>query len=155
MLWRRKETDKKLPEEHTENRIAKSQKYYRVLFIGSKKSGSKTTLISKYSGTNGSPAYKELPRKDNTILELWDDPIDKLRDFDCIVIGFDITDRKSYNTLLDPYRKLLKENPHIAKIIIGNKSDLSRDRKVTQDEGHILADYVGACGYFEGNNSTF
>lgn len=157
MFWRRKEKgeDKKLADDNPVNRSAKNQIYFKVAFTGSRKSGSKTSLISKYAETSGCPAYKEVTSSwRKVILELWDDPNKKVEDIDCIVIGFDITDRSSYNKALNSCTNLLKDNPKAVRVAIGNKSDLAADRQVSEAEGYILADYANGSDYFEGKQNS-
>ena len=146
MFWKRKE-------EHEEtNTVAPQQRYYKVALIGSKGSGSKTSLIRKCTGSNGVPAYKELMVRGNKIiLELWDSPRNKETKVDAIMIGYDITSRESYNTALDAWDSLLKRNSNAVKMVIGNKLDLASNREVSACEGDVLADFVGTTLFHEGS----
>ena len=133
---------------------AKAQKYLRFLFIGSEGSGTKTSFIEKFTGTKGNPVYKEvLVCGTSFILELWDSPDESVSDADCIVIGYDITDRDSYNNALYGSERIFKRNSSALKVVIGNKLDLADDRKVSVSEGRILADAANASAYYEGTKS--
>lgn len=158
MFWRRKEKGegKKIADDNPVNTIANNQLYFKVVFVGSRKSGSKTSFIKKCAETSGCPAYKELVSDgQKVILELWDDLNKKVDNIDCIAIGFDITDRSSYNKVLNSYASFLKENPSAVKVVIGNKSDLAAERQVSIPEGYILADYAKGSEYFEGKHIPF
>lgn len=134
-----------------ENEAASKQRYYKVLFVGYKQSGAKTTFIRKYTGTRGVPAYKELRVQNmDIIFELWDDPDTFVKDADGIVIGYDITDRKSYNMALESCRSLVERNSRAVIMVLGNKVDLESERKVSTKEGEILADYINASNFNEG-----
>lgn len=134
-----------------ENEAAKAQRYFKVLFVGYKGTGAKTNFITKYTGTKGVPAYKELLIGDKSvILELWDNPEVTVKDADGIVIGYDITSRTSYNMALNSCRELLERNPRALKMVIGNKSDLEDRRQVSIAECSILSDFAQTENYYEG-----
>ena len=151
-----KEDDNSDSDSDNENEIAKTQRYFKVLFVGCEGTGAKTSFITKYTGTKGIPAYKELLVGDkNVILELWDNPSSAVRDADGIVIGYDITSRSSYNMALNYCRVLLEQNPRALKMVIGNKADLKDKRQVSTAECFILGDYAQAEDYYEGTSFLF
>lgn len=61
---------------------------------------------------------------------------------DCILLVYDITDRDSFEQISDHYIKEIEKNckKDIQVILLGNKSDLQNQRKVSQEEGATLAD---------------
>ncbi len=66
---------------------------------------------------------------------------------DCCLLVYDITNRKSFQECKDYYNKNLIERckKNIKVILLGNKSDLEDQRKVSSDEGAALAlenDYI-------------
>lgn len=151
------EEEKEEREEVEEEEAGVSTKYqyhFRILFVGGKCSGTKTSFIRKYTGTEGRPAYKELSLRGNKILaELYDRTCEDPNNLDAIVVGYDITDKVSYNTAIRDYRSYLDMNKSAIKMVIGNKLDLSSERQVSQREGLILADVVDTTLFYEGNNS--
>ena len=130
---------------------AKAQRYLRFLFIGSEGSGTKTSFVEKLAGAKGNPVYKEVfVRETNFVLELWDSPDESVNDADCVVIGYDLTDRDPYNSALYGSEGVFKRNPNALRVVIGNKLDLVGDRKVSVSEGRILTDVANASVYCEG-----
>ena len=66
---------------------------------------------------------------------------------DCCLLMYDITSRDSFEKIEDYYIGNIKSNcrKNIKVILLGNKTDLEEDRKVSQDEGKNLAkdnDYI-------------
>ena len=66
---------------------------------------------------------------------------------DCCLLMYDITSRDSFEKIEDYYIGNIKANcrKDIKVILLGNKTDLEEDRKVSQDEGKNLAkdnDYI-------------
>ena len=66
---------------------------------------------------------------------------------DCCLLMYDITSRDSFEKIEDYYIGNIKSNcrKDIKVILLGNKTDLEEDRKVSQDEGKNLAkdnDYI-------------
>ena len=133
---------------------------YKVCFIGSSGIGAKTSLINAIIGEpfnhntmstmNSSYAIKkiELENKKAIELELWDTigqekyrSLTKifLANTDCFVLGFDITNKSSFDDVKDWY-SLAKESVN-AKLmyLIGNKIDLFDRQQVTEDEAKKLA----------------
>ena len=152
MFWKRKDESKEEGGDSSlVNKSAEAQRYLKVVFVGSRGSGTKTSFIEKYSGTNGYPAYKEMTwLGKRLILELWDDSDGSTTDADAIVFGYDITSRKSYNVAMDYRQPLIEKNPDAVKMVIGNKLDLAEKRTVSTNEGRILADVVHAACFHEG-----
>jgi len=67
------------------------------------------------------------------------------RDSNGAILVYDITDRDSFDRVqnwVKELRKMLGEG--IALVIVGNKCDLERQRKVTQEEAEAYAKTVGA-----------
>jgi len=66
---------------------------------------------------------------------------------DCCLLMYDITSRDSFEKIEDYYIGNIKSycRKDIKVILLGNKTDLEEDRKVSQDEGKNLAkdnDYI-------------
>jgi len=61
-----------------------------------------------------------------------------------VMVVYDITDAESFNKVNDWLIEIEKNAPNaVYKILIGNKSDLLDDRKITYDQGKDLADTYG------------
>ena len=133
---------------------------YKVCFIGEAGIGAKTSLIKSILDKNydlnsmniclPSNCIKKIELEKNKIieLELWDTPgqetyrsLDKLllKNSDCVVIGFDVTNRRSFEEI-DFWYSMAKDITN-AKLmyLIGCKIDLFDRREVTENEAKNLA----------------
>lgn len=63
------------------------------------------------------------------------------RDADCCLLVYDITSEKSFEKIKDYYVGEIKANCKNIKnvVLLGNKSDLEEQRKISEDEGVKLA----------------
>ena len=63
------------------------------------------------------------------------------RQADCCLLVYDITSRESFQRIKKYYIKKIKENCNNIKkvVLLGNKSDLKLERKVSVEEGSNLA----------------
>ena len=151
------------------NKIKTAKKNeYKICFVGSCGCGAKTSLICAMLGekfeermmTSGSSyalASIEFNNK-NIALNLWDTCGSKtyrqlskiaLKDCDCVVIGFTVTNNSSFQEVREWYN-LAKENCD-AKLmyLIGNQIDLFKDkREVNEEEARNLAKELN-LRYFE------
>ena len=66
---------------------------------------------------------------------------------DCCVLVYDITNKKSFDECKNYYKKEIKENckKNIKVILVGNKTDLENQRKISNKEG---ADFAKENGYY-------
>ena len=72
----------------------------------------------------------------------------------CAIITYDITNRQSFNNLIDwidDCRNLSPKTIYI--VLVGNKSDLENERKVSTEEGKELAEKYGFI-FFETSAKT-
>ncbi len=61
-----------------------------------------------------------------------------------VMVVYDITDSESFNKVNDWLIEIEKNAPNaVYKILIGNKSDMLEERKITFDQGKELADTYG------------
>ena len=60
---------------------------------------------------------------------------------DCVLLVYDITNRNSFEAIKKHYVNEIKNNckEHIKVILLGNKTDLEKKRKIRQKEGVALA----------------
>ena len=60
---------------------------------------------------------------------------------DCCVLVYDITNLQSFEECKNYYKKEINDNckKNIKVILVGNKTDLEKDRKVSQEQGAIFA----------------
>ena len=63
---------------------------------------------------------------------------------------YDITSLESFNKINEWFNKLPKKDQYFSIILVGNKSDLEKDRRVSKDEGMQLAKKFNA-EFFETN----
>ena len=66
---------------------------------------------------------------------------------DCCVLVYDITDLDSFEECQNYYKNEIKNNckNDIKVILVGNKTDLEKDRKISKEKGAELAEQ---CGYY-------
>ncbi len=65
------------------------------------------------------------------------------------MIAFDVTDKNSFDQIGSWVESVTKNaNDKIVKILVGNKCDLDHERKVSKEEGEMLARQFG-LKYFE------
>ena len=66
---------------------------------------------------------------------------------DCCVLVYDITDLDSFEECQNYYKNEIKNNckNDIKVILVGNKKDLEKDRKISKEKGAELAEQ---CGYY-------
>ena len=66
------------------------------------------------------------------------------RGADAIVLVYDCTDRESFDHIDSWLQEVNKySNENTVKVLIGNKSDKSEERKITEEDGKAKADSVG------------
>lgn len=67
------------------------------------------------------------------------------------VLGYDITNRLSYESVKMWFNELKRERPDAVIMLVGNKADCEEKyRKVSQEEGDELAEELGIPLFFEG-----
>ena len=141
---------------------------YKVTFVGPSGIGAKTSLIDAIMGnsfnqninptTTCTRQIKKIEIKNKKIkLRLWDNigqekfrSLTKiyLKDSDCIVIGFDVTNESSFKDIKEWYL-IVKEYLDIKLIyLIGNKIDLIDQRVISENEARNLAKELN-LRYFE------
>jgi len=61
-----------------------------------------------------------------------------------MVICYSVTDKESFQAV-EKWVNVLKEHgsPNVQRVLVGNKSDLEGERKVSAEEGQALADQLG------------
>jgi len=137
---------------------------YKIFFLGSTNSGAKTSLCKRivYNTfnertivTSGAELLnKIIQTKFGEIkLKLWDaagqdkfktNSILYMKDSNCIILGYDVTDRESFESIKGLYGwyNIIKDNIDINNVLIyliGNKIDLVEKRVVSDEEGKSLA----------------
>ena len=147
---------------------------FKILVIGDYGVG-KTSLITRFSQdifskdnflTIAIDFKTKLIEIDNKLIKvaLWDpcsgserflQPLNShYRGSHGIVINYDITDKQKFINLRIWIDEILKKAPlETRMILIGNKCDLSNERKVTEEEGKKLADEFGLL-FFETSAKT-
>jgi len=75
--------------------------------------------------------------------------VNYLKGTDGVILVFDITNKETFD-LLETWLKELKDTnkADVSKVLIGNKSDLAKERQVTVEDAQQLADTM-KCKYFE------
>ena len=75
-----------------------------------------------------------------------------LQNFDGFVIVYSVIERNDLTNAMEWYEKILKANKYktgIPIIVVGNKIDLQKERKVSTEEGAKLAEEMGGAPFFE------
>ena len=153
---------------------------YKIIFVGESGIGAKTTLINILTGNKfientcatGCCSYSELKIKLQNNKEITLNLLDtigqeKFRsltklfmiDLDCIVIGYDITKKYTYEEAKEYWYQMAREN-NLCDLVyfIGNKIDLHKMRKVDRDEAIKFANHENiklfeiSCKYNTGIN---
>ena len=148
---------KKEGKETNDNNESKIKNEYKIVFIGESGTGAKSTLINRLTGIDfneniittiyasfinikiGEEFQKEI------ILHLWDTAgqekfrqLNKIfiQNLDCAIIGYDITNRRTFEEVINYWHPLIKNEFKTCNSIylIGNKIDLIEDRQVTREE---------------------
>ena len=130
-----------------------SKKTYRIVFLGECAIGSKSTLINvlvyhkfDYSSACNGSCLKVIDLKNDKklTLDLWDTPGQEkykaLCKFyilmsDVIVLGYDVTRRETYDSVINFWFKEVKEYSNTSLVyLLGNKIDLVNERNVPRTE---------------------
>ena len=147
---------------------------FKILVIGDYEVG-KTSLITRFSQdifsednflTIAIDFKTKIIEIDNKLIKvaLWDpcsgserflQPLNShYRGSHGIVINYDITDKQKFINLRKWIDKIILQAPIDTRImLVGNKCDLSNERKVTEEEGKKLADEFGLL-FFETSAKT-
>ena len=142
--------------EKNEDKIKKASKgKYRIIFLGDSAIGAKTTLIARimriefydYSIDDSLPCVKYVDRGNNKniILDLIDTAgQERFRSIaeknikygDCIVLGYDITRKSSFESIKDYWCHTVKDilGSNALIYLVGNKIDLNVSRQVSKEE---------------------
>ena len=80
--------------------------------------------------------------------------VNMIKNSDCILMMYDITDKKSYDSI-NEWMKSVKEakGDDCPMILLGNKMDLEDEREITEEEGINLANEFG-IEFFETSNKN-
>ena len=126
---------------------------YKVVFVGESGTGAKTSLINRIlfnsfdpeQVTTLSPQNVSKPIENNLgnkiKLDIWDSPGQEifrslvkifLKDSHCIILGYDITDKRSFDEIREYHYNKIKEISGDFPLIylVANKIDLNKDKKV-------------------------
>lgn len=137
---------------------------FKVAFVGPAKAGTKTSFIARYtrgefienlSGSSTTDFYtQKLTRYGKEMrFTMYDAKsiVSNVYEKACgIVIGYDITNKASFDTLRELYASLWKEYPWAVIMVLGNKLDLGdASRAVSTNEGEALARDLHASLFFE------
>jgi Ras-related protein Rab-1A len=61
-----------------------------------------------------------------------------------VILVYDITDRESFNNIVNWLAEVRKHaGPNVARVLVGNKCDLTAERKVTEKEAKEFAEQQG------------
>ena len=144
----------------------------KIVFIGSYCTGAKTSFTLRYvtgvypngtESTIGANFFVKnfVSRGKKVQLQIWDTAAFErhrmptpliFRGAAGIVVGYDITDRISFDTARQWFtsdKEKYSDNERTF-MVIGNKVDLEEDRKISQEEGEELAREFGVSLFFEG-----
>ena len=134
----------------------------KVVFLGDIKVG-KTSLIKRYinnafdnneiSNISSNSFEKKIIYKESKIFKIWDTPgnhdlrestKDILKDVKIVVLVYDITVKSSFLELQYWLDYILEKYPETFLILVGNKHDLSNNRKIKEADGLKFANVINA-----------
>ena len=140
---------------------SKLKNEYKIIFIGESGVGAKTSLINRIAGLKFNPHSQttttnsfvnikiKLGKKKEINLHLWDTiGQEKYRsltkifmtDIDCAVIGYDITNRRTFEEVKNYWCPTVKELKYCNLIyLIANRMDLYEHEQVKEFEGENYA----------------
>ena len=154
--------------EERKNKI-KNKQEFNICFLGNKDCGAKTSLIKAIKGEKFTPKKplnscsisqsKIIQINKRTIcLQLLDTEKKKdntsefiipyAKKSDCIVIGFDVTDKNGLKSVMDLYNDVKWNTKANLWYLIGNKIDLHKERKIKKEEALKIAEEYN-FRYFE------
>ena len=133
---------------------------YNILFVGEANIGTKTSLIKRMIEgkfieikKNAQTKCESLIYKDNykeirlylidTIGEKEKRDLANIyyKNVDCIIMGYDITNKSSFQELIDYWHNQIKKLSKVNLIyLLANKIDLINNREVREKEGKLFAD---------------
>ena len=133
---------------------------YNILFIGESGTGTKTSLIKRIiEGRFIDIKNNQKEKSENIVFETYNKKImlylidtdgeESRREFnqkyfknaDCIIMGYDVTNIKSFNEIVDYwYKKVQEFNKTNLIYLLGNKIDLKSDIKVKEKEAQKFTD---------------
>ena len=136
----------------------------KVVFLGEGGVG-KSSLVNRYinnkfdGGFMASVTANYAPKRiqykgQEYTFEIWDTPGSQkfralskffLNDVKIIILVYDITDKKSFLELQFWLDFILEKHPDAILILVGNKDDLSIDRKIKKSDGEKLAEVIHAA----------
>ena len=141
--------------------MSKKEAKYKILILGDSKVG-KSCFLTRYADNTYKEDYlstigmdykiKNYELEDGRIIKLyiWDTAgQDKFRSItsnfykgaDGIILIYDITDRKTFNSVRNWINNIQEEAPDkVALVLAGNKVDDEKNRKVQKSEGEKIAD---------------
>ena len=137
-------------------------KKFKLLLLGESGIGAKTSLVLRYTDNIFAANHLATIGIDFKIkmvytdygaikLQIWDAAGQErfwsisstfVKSSHCIILGYDVTNRKSFESIRDSWYNYVKENiagdlPLI--YLVGNKIDLVEDRVISDEEGKSLA----------------
>lgn len=141
----------------------------KISFVGDTETGAKTSFIDRYINDSFSEAHESsigvsfnvefvFVNGKKVKVVMWDIPRQDMydsisssyfRNVDGIVIGYDITNKGSFEAVKQRYIGLKERYPNAAVMVIGNKVDLEDKRQVSQEEGKMFASDLGSSLFFE------
>ena len=163
---------------------SKVKNVYKIAFIGQSGSGTKTSLINRLSGEKFDESQRssnvisysnikiKLGKKKIICLNSWELPSNEIYESfakhhlgtsDCVVIGYDINDRKSYEKAINYWYPLIKNENKKCDLIylIGNKMDLyKKDESIIEEamdfaKSEKLGFYAISCKTDQGIQEFF
>ena len=151
----------KKKEDKNQEEESNFQDEYKIVFVGESGIGAKTSLISrlvklksdKYNLIANDASFTKikinLENNKEVIFHFWDTigletnrPLVNIyfQDSDCIVIGYDITNKKSFEEVLKYWYPKSKEYDTCKlKYLIGNKIDLNEKRVIKKEVANEFA----------------
>lgn len=148
-------------------------KHRRIIILGTRSVGKSSVALQyteKKFNENYNPTIQNTFKKEVTwngkkyVLEILDTAgqdesslIPEVVGVDGCVLVYNVINKKSFETIKLINEKFLNEVGHdnIPRVMVGNKTDLDVQRRVTREQGEKLAKELGCCAFVESSAKEY
>jgi len=143
--------------------MSRAQTTYKLVFVGDTNTG-KTAINHKFvtgqfpisNNSTIGVIFTGRQYRSDIKLQFWDTAGQErfrsivslyFRNTTGVVMVYDITNRKSFESIVEYWYDQVRQHPHLTIYLLGNKTDLSDQRQVTYTEAQFFAKKHGLNFY--------